>query len=61
MKHGWSFKNIGRMAMIMKEYHALEHLLGQGFRTLDTDKSQRIREVLVQAYDNIESILNEQV
>jgi DNA-binding PadR family transcriptional regulator len=59
MKHRWSFKNIGRMAMVMKEYHALEHLLGQGFRSLDAERSQRIREVLVQAYNDIDSIIHE--
>jgi DNA-binding PadR family transcriptional regulator len=59
MKHRWSFKNIGRMAMVMKEYHALEHLLGQGFRSLDTDKAQRIREVLTRAYEEIEAIIAE--
>src|SRR4030043_1520425 len=50
IKHRWSFKNIGRMAMVMKEYHVLEHLLGQGFRSLDVDKTERIRQVLVRAY-----------
>ena len=59
MKKRWSFKNIGRMAMVMKEYHALEHLLSQGFRSLDADKTRRIREALIQAYDNIESIIEE--
>ena len=59
MKKRWSFKNIGRMAMVMKEYHALEHLLSQGFRSLDADKTRRIREVLIQAYDDIELIIEE--
>jgi len=59
MKHRWSFKNIGRMAMVMKEYHALEHLLGRGFRSLDADKAQRIREVLTSAIKEIETILEE--
>ena len=59
MKKKWSFKNIGRMAMVMKEYHALEHVLSQGFRSLDADKTQRIREVLIEACDNIESIIEE--
>ena len=57
MKHRWSFKNIGRMAMVMKEYHALEHLLGRGFRSLDADKAQQIREVLSRTYQEIETIL----
>ena len=59
MKKKWGFRNIGRMAMVMKEYHALEHVLGRGIRTLDADKTQRIRDVLIQAYDNIESIIEE--
>ena len=59
MKHRWSFKNIGRMAMVMKEYHALENLLGRGFRSLDADKAQRIREILTRAYEDIESIFAE--
>ena len=59
IKRRWSFKNIGRMAMVMKEYHALEHLLGQGFRTLDADRTERIRQVLISAYQEIETILEE--
>jgi DNA-binding PadR family transcriptional regulator len=59
MKHKWSFKNIGRMVMIMREYHELEDLLGRGFRSLDTDKSDQIRQILSQAYQAIESALEE--
>jgi DNA-binding PadR family transcriptional regulator len=59
MKRRWSFKNIGRMMMVMKEYHALEGLLGRGIRGQDAEKMQRIRDILVQAYDDIESILEE--
>jgi DNA-binding PadR family transcriptional regulator len=59
MKHKWDFKNIGRMIMIMKEYHALENLLGEGLRNLDADKMQRIRQALINAYQEIESILAE--
>jgi len=59
MKHRWSFKNIGKIVSIMKEYHALEHLLGQGIRSLDNDKIDRIREVLSQAYNDIDSIIQE--
>lgn len=59
IKHRWSFKKIGRMAMVMKEYHALENLLGQGFRTLDADKTEQIRQVLIRAYQEIETILGE--
>ena len=59
MKHKWSFKNIGKMVMVMKEYHALEHLLGRGFRTLDADKAEQIRIILYQAYQEIEAVLQE--
>jgi DNA-binding PadR family transcriptional regulator len=59
MKHRWSFKNIGRMVMVMKEYHALEHLLSDGFRSLDADKAEQIRQILFQAYQEIESVLQE--
>jgi DNA-binding PadR family transcriptional regulator len=59
IKHRWSFKNIGRMAQIMKEYHAFEDLLGRGFRSLDAERSERIRQVLRDAYKEIESILEE--
>jgi DNA-binding PadR family transcriptional regulator len=57
MKHKWSFKNIGRMAMIMREYHALEELLESGLRSLDADKAEQIRQILYQTYQEIESVL----
>ena len=57
IKRRWSFKNIGRMAMIMKEYHALEHILSSGFRSLDADQTQRIREILINAQNEIEAII----
>jgi DNA-binding PadR family transcriptional regulator len=59
MKHKWSFKNIGKMAMMMKEYHAMENLMKRGLRTMDADKMQRIRQVLIDAYGAIEDILAE--
>jgi DNA-binding PadR family transcriptional regulator len=59
IKKRWSFKNIGRMAMVMKEYHELEHLLGQSFRSLDADRTERIRKILISAYHEIEAVLEE--
>ncbi|MGB6873523.1 MAG: PadR family transcriptional regulator [Dehalococcoidia bacterium] len=59
MKHKWSFKSIGKMVMVMKEYHALEHLLSLGFRSMDADKAEQIRQILSQAYQEIESVLQE--
>lgn len=59
MKRKWSFKNIGRMVLIMKEYHALEDLLGSGFRSLDADSAEQVRQILSRAYQEIESVLQE--
>jgi DNA-binding PadR family transcriptional regulator len=59
IKRKWSFKNIGRMVLIMKEYHALEDLLGSGFRSLDADRAEQIRQILSRAYREIESVLEE--
>ena len=59
IKHRWSFKNIGTMVMVMKDYHALESVLGRRLLGLDPDKMQRIRHALTQAYQEIESILEE--
>ena len=59
IKRRWSFKNIGKMVNVMREYRALENLLSRGVRGQDPEKMQRIRDILVQAYDDIESILEE--
>jgi DNA-binding PadR family transcriptional regulator len=59
MKHRWSFKNIGKMAMMMKEYHALEHLLTRALRSQDAEKMGRARQVLSDAYKEIEAIMAE--
>jgi len=57
IKHKWSFKSIGKMVMVMKTYHALENLLNEGFRSMDTDKAEQINQILSQAYKDIESVL----
>jgi DNA-binding PadR family transcriptional regulator len=59
MKYKWSFKNIGRMITVMREYHALEDLLGSSFRRLDADKAELICGILSRAYHEIESVLQE--
>jgi DNA-binding PadR family transcriptional regulator len=59
IKHKWSFKNIGKMAMMMKEYHALEHLLSRVLRSRDAEKMQRAREILSDAYKAIEAVMAE--
>ena len=57
MKNRWGFKNIGRMATVMKEANALEHLLGSAIRQLDEEKANEIKNILTRAYDEIEDIL----
>jgi DNA-binding PadR family transcriptional regulator len=42
VKKRWSFKKIGGMAMLMKDYHDLEDLITRGFRSMDEDKIQKI-------------------
>jgi hypothetical protein len=59
MKHKWGLKNIGRMVRVMREYHALEDLLGRGFRRLDADKAELICGILSRTYQEIESVLKE--
>jgi len=59
IKRKWGFKNVGKMMMVMKEYHELEHLLGRCLRGMDADKTDRIRRILVQTYRDIESVIQE--
>jgi DNA-binding PadR family transcriptional regulator len=59
IKHKWSFKNVGKMATMMKEYHALEHLLSQVLRSQDAEKMQRVRQALSDVYKEIEAIMAE--
>jgi hypothetical protein len=47
------------MIMVMREYHALEDLLGNSIRRLDADKAEKIRRILSQAYQGIQSVLEE--
>ena len=59
IRHKWGLKNIGRTVRVMAEYHALEDLLGSGFHKLDADKAEQIHQILSQAYQEIESVLQE--
>lgn len=59
IKRRWNFGNIARMGEVMRQYHAIEQLIGQGFRRLDEEKAERIQEVLNQAYQEIDAILSE--
>lgn len=57
MRHKWSFKNIGRMIVVMKEFRALEDLLNGSLRSLDADRTEQIRQILYRAYQEVESVL----
>jgi DNA-binding PadR family transcriptional regulator len=59
IKHHWRFKNIGRIAMIMSDGNDLLHLLGRSLRRLEPEKTERIGQIISQAYNEIESIINE--
>jgi len=59
MKSRWSFKNLGKMATMMKEYHDLENVVGRGLRSMDADKIERIRQVLINTSLAIKDILEE--
>jgi DNA-binding PadR family transcriptional regulator len=59
IKHRWSLKKIGRLAMVMREYSALKHLLRHAARRLDADKAERIIDVFSRAYRDIETIIRE--
>ncbi|MGD9116515.1 MAG: PadR family transcriptional regulator [Dehalococcoidia bacterium] len=59
MKRKWSFKNVGKMAGMMKDYHNLEHILSDVLRSQDTDKMQRVRQILDDAYKAIEDVMAE--
>jgi hypothetical protein len=47
------------MATMMKEYHALEHLLSQVLRSQDAEKMQRVQQALRDVYKEIEAIMAE--
>jgi DNA-binding PadR family transcriptional regulator len=57
VKHHWEFKNLGHMAMIIREYRELERLLGHSVRRLDEEKTERIMRVLSQTYHDIQLII----
>jgi DNA-binding PadR family transcriptional regulator len=56
-KHPGRFKNIARIAMIVRQYRHLEKYLGRNFRRLDDDKTERIYNILSKAYHDIEAVL----
>jgi DNA-binding PadR family transcriptional regulator len=59
MKCRWNFKNMARVAAVMKDYHELENLIGRSFYNLDEDKAERIRRILSETYDKINSVIRE--
>ena len=59
MKNRWNFKNMAKMAAVMKDYHELEQLIGRNFYNLDEDKTERIRRILSETYEKINSVVRE--
>jgi hypothetical protein len=50
---------MGEMRETMAEVGKLGRLLGRHFRSLDAQKTQRIKEVITRAYKDIEMILEQ--
>jgi len=59
MKHEWDFEGKGKAVMVIQEYQAMESLLSSGFKSMDDDKAEKIHQILSQASQEIESILQE--
>jgi DNA-binding PadR family transcriptional regulator len=59
MKNRWNFKNMAKMAAVMKDYHELEQLIGRNFYNLDEDKTERVRCILSETYQKIDSVIRE--
>jgi DNA-binding PadR family transcriptional regulator len=59
MKYRWNFNNMAKMAAVMKDYHELENLIGRSFYNLDEDKAERIRRILSETYEKIDSVIRE--
>lgn len=59
MNHRWNFKNVASIAAVMKECRELENLISRGFHNLDNDKAERVRRILSETYQKIDSVIRE--
>jgi DNA-binding PadR family transcriptional regulator len=59
MRDRWGTRDMGEMRETMAEVGKLGRLLGRHFRSLDAQKTQRIKEVITRAYKDIEMILEQ--
>ena len=59
MRHHWNPENIGVLGEIMDDFGELRRLVGRRLRHADTEKIQRIREVVSRAIKDIQAILEE--
>jgi len=59
IKRHWKFKNISRIARIMNDSNDLLHLLNRRLPQMEPEKTERIGLIISQAYNEIETIINE--
>ncbi len=59
MRDRWGTRDMGEMRETMAEVGKLGRLLGRHFRSLDAQKTQRIKGVITRAYKDIEMILEQ--
>ena len=60
MRHRWHFEDIGLLGQVMDEFSELGGVIAQRLRNADSQKMQRIREVVSRAHQEIKAILEEQ-
>jgi DNA-binding PadR family transcriptional regulator len=59
MKRHWNFKGIAKMAIVMKDVHGLERLIGHRFRHATEEQIEQIHNIIERAYGEIEKILED--
>jgi DNA-binding PadR family transcriptional regulator len=59
MKRQWNLENVGMFAQMMGEFGELVRMTRHRARRIDSDKMQRIREVISSASEEIKAILEE--
>ena len=59
IKNDWKFKNIDKKAKILDACHNLKDMLHDNIRKVDDAKTEKVIEIIKQAYRDIENIIEE--
>jgi DNA-binding PadR family transcriptional regulator len=59
MKHRWQFKDMARMAGLMKELHILQRSIGHSLHHAEPEKMERVSDVISKAVKEVQAILEE--